>query len=45
MIDFLKNCIEEVFTKENLNTLWLNRQSKQDIIGLEKMFLNLFIMN
>ena len=35
MIDFLKNCIEEVFTKENLNTLWLNRQSKQDIIGLE----------
>jgi hypothetical protein len=35
MIDFLKNCVEEVFTKENLNTLWINRQSKQDIIGLE----------
>lgn len=35
MTDFLKNCVEEVFTKENLNTLWLNRQSKQDIIGLE----------
>lgn len=35
MTDFLKDCVEEVFTKENLNTLWLNRQSKQDIIGLE----------
>ena len=35
MTDFLKNCVEEVFTIENLNTLWLNRQSKQDIIGLE----------
>jgi hypothetical protein len=35
MSDFLKNCVEEVFTVENLNTLWLNRQSKQDIIGLE----------
>ncbi len=35
MTDFLKDCVEEVFTKENLNTLWINRQSKQDIIGLE----------
>lgn len=35
MTDFLKDCVAEVFTKENLNTLWLNRQSKQDIIGLE----------
>jgi hypothetical protein len=35
MTDFLKDCVKEVFTKENLNTLWLNRQSKQDIIGLE----------
>lgn len=35
MTDFLKDCVEEVFTKENLNTLWLNRQSKQDIIGLK----------
>ena len=35
MTDFLKDCVEEVFTKENLNTLWQNRQSKQDIIGLE----------
>ena len=35
MNDLLKDCVEEVFTDENLNTLWLNRQSKQDIIGLE----------
>ncbi|MEK8181243.1 hypothetical protein WMW71_12900 [Flavobacterium buctense] len=35
MNDFLKDCVEEVFTEENLNTLWINRQSKQDIIGLE----------
>tara|TARA_B110000027_G_scaffold131152_1_gene154977 strand:- start:1360 stop:1998 length:639 start_codon:yes stop_codon:yes gene_type:complete len=35
MDEFLKDCVEEVFTDENLNTLWLNRQSKQDIIGLE----------
>lgn len=34
MTGFLKDCVEEVFTKENLNTLWLNRQSKQDIIEL-----------
>jgi len=35
MNDLLKDCVEEVFTDENLNTLWLNRQSEQDIIGLE----------
>lgn len=35
MNDFLKDCVEEVFTEKNLNTLWINRQSKQDIIGLE----------
>jgi len=35
MDEFLKDCVEEVFTDENLNILWLNRQSKQDIIGLE----------
>ena len=35
MNDFLKDCIEDAFTSKNLNTLWLNRQSKQDIIGLE----------
>ncbi|MFT4645856.1 MAG: hypothetical protein ACI8ZX_002275 [Planctomycetota bacterium] len=35
MNDLLKDCVEEVFTDENLNTLWLNRQSGQDIIGLE----------
>lgn len=35
MNDLLKDCVAEVFTDENLNTLWLNRQSKQDIIGLE----------
>jgi hypothetical protein len=35
MNNLLKDCVEEVFTDENLNTLWLNRQSKQDIIGLE----------
>ncbi len=35
MNDFLKDCVEEVFTKENINTLWVNRLSRQDIIGLE----------
>ena len=30
MTDFLKDCVEEVFTKENLNTLWQNRQSNSD---------------
>jgi len=35
MENFFKACIESTFTNENLNMLWLNRQSKQDIIGLE----------
>lgn len=35
MNDFFKDCVKEVFTEENLNTLWINRQSKQDIIGLK----------
>ena len=45
MTDFLKDCVEEVFTKENLNTLWLNRQSKQDIIGLETDLLIRYKLN
>jgi hypothetical protein len=35
MNDFLKDCVAEVFTEENFITLWQNRQSKQEIIGLE----------
>lgn len=35
MNDFFQDCVKEVFSIENLNTLWSNRQSKQDIIGLE----------
>jgi|TARA_R100000501_G_C2619064_1_gene112477 hypothetical protein len=34
MEQFLQDCIREAFSSENLNTIWENRTSNQDIIGL-----------
>jgi hypothetical protein len=35
MKEFFTDCLNETFTPENLKTLWENRQSEKDIIGLE----------
>lgn len=35
MNQLLKDCVDEAFTHKNLITLWENRQSNQDIIGLD----------
>lgn len=35
MDQFLQECINEAFTPENLNIIWENRNSTQDIIGLD----------
>lgn len=35
MKEFFTDCLNETFTTENLKTLWENRQSDKDIIGLE----------
>lgn len=35
MEKFLQDCINETFTKENIHTIWENRNSNSDIIGLE----------
>lgn len=35
MKELFTDCLNEVFTTENLKTIWENRQSEKDIIGLE----------
>lgn len=35
MENFLQDCINEAFTKQNVKTIWENRKSNEDIIGLE----------
>lgn len=35
MKDFFTECLNETFTSSNLKTLWENKQSDKDIIGLE----------
>lgn len=35
MENFLQDCINEAFTKQNVKTIWENRNSNEDIIGLE----------
>lgn len=35
MKEFFKECVQEAFTDENLDTLWTHRKSKQDIIALD----------
>jgi hypothetical protein len=35
MEQLLKDCLKEAFSPQNLRTIWDNRKSNQDIIGLE----------